>query len=145
MSNELSFQDLRRLEVINVGDGKRMGHIIDLIFTSDGGKVKGVILPFGKKNFFAKSQDLFIPWTCVQKIGEDIILVEIEDLCSGAPLCKPKPPKPDRIPPPHDRGETEAERPRCGDRDDNGKCDGICEKCMLFDCSRRWESFAAST
>ncbi len=147
MSNELSFQDLRRLEVINGSDGKRMGHIIDLIFTSDGGKVKGIVLPYGKKNIFAKSQDLFLPWSCVQKIGEDIILVEIEDLCSGAPVCKPAPQKPDRLPPSRNCDDPPKERNRDGGGDcgGNGNCDGICEKCMLFDCSRRWENFAATS
>ena len=137
------------MEVINGSDGKRLGHIIDLIFVTDGGRVKGIVLPYGKKNFFAKSQDLFVPWSCVQKIGEDVILVEIDDLCSGTPVCKPKrPPRLEKLPP-LDTGENDRNHDRIdrahGDQDGGNKCDGICEKCMLFDCSRRWESFAAST
>ena len=127
------------MEVINGSDGKRLGHIIDLIFDTVGGIVRGIVLPLGKKNFFSKSQDLFVPWSCVQKIGEDVILVEIDDINSGAPVCRPKqPPKPDKKP--HDTDGDCA----IGGQDVN-KCDGICEKCMLFDCSRRWETFAAST
>ncbi len=136
------------MEVINGSDGKRMGHIIDLIFSADSGKVKGIVLPYGKKNIFAKSQDLFLPWSCVQKIGEDIILVEIEDLSTGAPVCKPKAPqKPDCLPPSHNCGEMQKDRSGNGGGDSggNGNCDGICEKCMLFDCSRRWENFAATS
>lgn len=119
MDVELSYCELRRREVINGSDGKRMGHIIDIVFTG-GGKVKGVILPYGKRGVFSRAQDLFVPWQCVQKIGEDVIIVEIVDLPSGSPSCVPA--KPEK--PPHSKDP----------------CDGKCEKCMLFDCARRWDS-----
>ncbi|MCH5165468.1 MAG: YlmC/YmxH family sporulation protein [Clostridiales bacterium] len=126
----MSYCELKRREVINGSDGRRMGHIIDLIFTVDSGKIKGIILPYGKRGVFSKSQDLFVPWQCVQKIGEDVILVEIHDLPSGMPTCVssdkrerlPEPPPP---PPPSKKN---------GGRN----CDGKCEKCMLFDCASRW-------
>lgn len=122
METELSFCELRKLEVINASDGRRLGHIMDMLFSSDNGSVRGIILPYGKRGFFQKSQDLFVPWKCVQKIGEDIILVEIEELGSNAPTCVPK---------------KKQENPE-GDKADKTLCDGKCEKCMLFDCSRRW-------
>ncbi len=124
MENDLTYTELRRREVINGSDGRRMGHIVDLVFSATDGKVRGIILPYGKKGFFCKTQDLFIPWQCVQKIGEDVIIVEIADSPAGlppSPQCKP-----DCLPPPKKKK----------DRD----CDGKCEKCMLFDCSGRWEN-----
>ena len=120
----MTFCELRRREVINGSDGRRLGHIIDIVFSQESGKIRGIILPYGRRGLFGKSQDLFVPWKCVQKIGEDVILVEINDLPNGAPTCVP-PQKPDRLPPPH--------------KEHDGECDGKCEKCMLFDCSRRWE------
>ena len=139
MDNDLSYCELRRREVINGIDGRRLGHIIDIVFSSESGKIRGIILPYGKRGLFQKSQDLFVPWQCVQKIGEDVILVEIVDLPSGAPTCIPSKKNDGRY---------------CGDRPHGGPppppppppareerdCDGKCEKCMLFDCSRRWDA-----
>ena len=136
MENELTFCELKRREVINGSDGRRMGHIIDLVFSSDSGKVKGIILPYGKRGVFGKTQDLFVPWGCVQKIGEDVILVEIHDLSGGAPTCVPAPKgdkqcSPPSPPPPKNKAG--------GAKD----CDGQCEKCMLFDCADRWDAAVA--
>lgn len=130
MDNDLSYCELRRREVINGSDGRRLGHIIDIVFSSESGKIRGLILPYGRRGIFGKSQDLFVPWKCVQKIGEDVILVEIMDLPCGSPTCIPAPKHervPDRVPPPPPKDHDHA-------------CDGKCEKCMLFDCSRRWEA-----
>lgn len=127
----MSYCELKRREVINGSDGRRMGHIIDMIFSADSGKIKGIILPYGKRGVFSKSQDLFVPWQCVQKIGEDVILVEICDLSSGMPTCVPSK---QNLPEPHQ-----------GKKQNNSRnCDGKCEKCMLFDCANRW-NYAAET
>ncbi|MCH5351779.1 MAG: YlmC/YmxH family sporulation protein [Clostridiales bacterium] len=124
MDTDITYTDLRRREVINGSDGRRMGHIVDLVFSVKDGRVRGIILPYGKKSFFAKPQDLFIPWQCVQKIGEDVIIVEIAE--SGVVF-----------PPPKEKDENCPPAPKKKkDRD----CDGKCEKCMLFDCSGRWET-----
>lgn len=127
----MTYCELKRREVINGSDGRRMGHIIDLVFTVEGGKIKGIILPYGKRGMFGKTQDLFVPWQCVQKIGEDVILVEIHDMPGCAPTCTPAR-KSDCLPPPKKKGGGP-----------NKDCDGQCEKCMLFDCSERWGTAVA--
>ena len=127
----MSYCELKRREVINGSDGRRLGHIVDLVFSIDSGKIKGIILPYGKRGLFSKSQDLFIPWQCVQKIGEDVILVEIRDLPSGTPTCVPSPPRSNDQPPPPPPKKSSGRN-----------CDGKCEKCMLFDCASRWEAIA---
>ena len=127
----MSYCELKRREVINGSDGRRLGHIVDLVFSIDSGKIKGIILPYGKRGLFSKSQDLFIPWQCVQKIGEDVILVEIRDLPSGTPTCVPSPPRSNDQPP--------LPPPK---KSSGRNCDGKCEKCMLFDCASRWEAIA---
>lgn len=70
--SELSFCELRAKEVINSVDGRRLGRIIDLLFSSSGGAICGLIVPFSRKMSFFKSQDVYIPWSCVKKIGEDV-------------------------------------------------------------------------
>jgi len=130
MENDMTYCELRRREVINGSDGRRLGHIVDLVFTVETGKISGIILPYGKRGMFSKSQDLFVPWSCVQKIGEDVILVEIIDLPSGTPTCVSTS-APKRLPEPEPAPNKKRKDP---------DCDGKCEKCMLFDCSQRWEA-----
>lgn len=81
----LSYCELRAKEVINVIDGKRLGRIIDIIFSSrDCGEIKGIIVPYVRRAFFARREEVFVPWNCIRKIGEDVILLDmvIEPNCS---------------------------------------------------------------
>lgn len=126
-------------------DGRRLGRIIDLVFSSGSGEICGIIVPFSRKAVFFKSRDVFIPWECVTKIGEDVIIVELNDFC-GKPTkknepirCSP-PPKPKEqcsSPPEHGCGESKSPPP-CNDAPSADSCDHRCEKCMLFDCEQRW-------
>lgn len=74
---DISFNELRNKEVINLTDGSRMGHIIDILFSSDLGVVAGFIVP-GEKRIFKKSEDIFIPLEKVRRMGDDVILVRID-------------------------------------------------------------------
>ena len=76
---ENSFLELRCKEVINVSDGKRLGHIVDIVFDLPSGVIKGLVVPLnnGGFNLFKQSQQAFIPFEQICKIGEDTILVEI--------------------------------------------------------------------
>ena len=76
---ELSFCELRAKEVVNICDGKKMGNIIDLIFDCSCARITGLVVP-GEKSFlniFKSSNDIFIPYNRIRKIGSDIILVEL--------------------------------------------------------------------
>ena len=76
---ELSFCELRAKEVVNICDGKKMGNIIDLIFDCNCARITGLVVPGEKTllNFFKTSNDIFIPYNRIRKIGTDIILVEL--------------------------------------------------------------------
>ncbi len=76
---ETSFLELRCKEVINVTDGKKLGRIIDIVFDLPTGKIKGFVVPVNQGGFglFKTSQQLFVPYNQICKIGADIILVEI--------------------------------------------------------------------
>lgn len=76
---ELTFCELRSKEVVNTCDGKRLGNIIDLVFDSANTRVLGFIVPQEKSlfSFLKSSNDLFIPYNRIRKIGKDIILVEL--------------------------------------------------------------------
>lgn len=124
MSNknfEISFCELRSKEVVNCFDGRRLGKITDIIFSGESGKIKGIITPYVKRNLLGKNQEIFIPWNCVKKLGEDVIIVDVGGVENGNALCNDS----------KDCDEKPHKRPSL--------CDGRCEKCMLFDCDRRWK------
>ncbi len=77
---EISYTELRSKEVVNVNNGSRLGKIIDLIIDSNGKNVLGLVVP-GVRKIFRASEDIFIPWRNISKIGSDVILVCI-DACS---------------------------------------------------------------
>ena len=76
---ECSFLELRCKEVVNAVDGKRLGHITDVVFDLQTAKITGLVVPGNKSfwNVFKNGTELFIPFTQICKIGEDTILVEL--------------------------------------------------------------------
>jgi len=72
--------DFRQKEVINVSDGRRLGFIYDAIIDEDSGMVDAFVIPGSGKvlGIFGKDNEYIIPWDCVKKIGEDIVLVELD-------------------------------------------------------------------
>ncbi len=72
------FSELRNKEVIHVCEGARLGYISDLGIDLDCGRVATIIIP-GPCRFlglFGRDSDYVIPWGCIRRIGEDIILVD---------------------------------------------------------------------
>jgi len=74
---EFSFQDLKCKLVINVLDGKILGNIIDIVFFPQTGKILGFVVPGEKKGWFKSCENIFIPYSCVCKVGIDVILVQL--------------------------------------------------------------------
>lgn len=74
---EFSFLELRDKEVVSILSGKRLGHVCDLVFEYGSGRVLGLVVP-GEKKFLRKVDDVFIPLTLVERIGDDCVLVRLE-------------------------------------------------------------------
>ena len=71
--------DLRDKEVINICDGRKLGCVDDVEVDVNTGRLVSIIVPCDGKMFgFGKSKDLVILWDCIEKIGEDIILVKVD-------------------------------------------------------------------
>jgi len=72
--------ELRQKEVINVKDGCRYGYVSDIEFCPAKGHIKKIIVPGPAKVFgmFGRDGEYCIPWDKIQKIGSDIILVEMD-------------------------------------------------------------------
>lgn len=76
---ESSFLELRCKEVVNIVDGKKLGHIIDIVFELASGQICGLVVP-GNKSFwttFKGGGEIFVPYSQIVKIGDDTILVEL--------------------------------------------------------------------
>ena len=72
------FQDLKNKEVIDICDGKRLGFVCDVEVDICTGKIHAIIVPTGG---FFRNNELVILWKNIRKIGDDIILVDINCDC----------------------------------------------------------------
>ena len=71
--------ELRQKEVINIQDAARLGYVSDVEVSLEAGAIEAVIVPGKAKMFnFGKNGDLVIPWEKIKRIGEDVILVEMQ-------------------------------------------------------------------
>ena len=71
-------RDLRCKEVINICDGSRLGCVADVEVRFPEGQVCAVIV-YGACRFFGlfgRGEEFYIPWDCIQRIGDDIILID---------------------------------------------------------------------
>ena len=71
-------RDLRCKEVINICDGSRLGCVADVEVRFPEGQVCAVIV-YGPCRFFGlfgRGEEFYIPWDCIQRIGDDIILID---------------------------------------------------------------------
>lgn len=75
--------DLRCKEVINERDCKRLGFVSDIVFDEKTGCVEAFIVPGPARlcGIFGRDYEYVIPFKCVCQIGDDIILVSIDDKC----------------------------------------------------------------
>ena len=72
------FSELRNKEIIHVCEDTRLGYLNDVCIDTDTGRVTAIMVP-GPCRFlglFGRDSDYIIPWGCIRRIGEDIILVE---------------------------------------------------------------------
>lgn len=98
---EVNFSELKQKEVINVSDGRHLGKVCDLSFKFPEGKIIGFTVT-GCKGFKFSRQEVFLPFNCVSKIGEDAVLVNLSESSppppppKGQPFCPPAPPQQSR-------------------------------------------------
>lgn len=75
----MRYNQLRKKEVINVCEGRSLGYICDLILDECKGHIHAIVVPgsCGLRGIFGH-RDYVIPWKDICKIGDDVILVEID-------------------------------------------------------------------
>lgn len=71
--------ELKKKEVINLTDGKRLGFVYDAEIDLQQGKLLSLIVPGESRWFrlFRKYEECVILFEQIHKIGDDIILVEL--------------------------------------------------------------------
>ena len=72
------FLDFRYREVIDIRTGTRLGFVCDAEFQYPEGRISTLIVPGRAKylGLFGREDDYILPWECISRIGEDLILVE---------------------------------------------------------------------
>ena len=82
---EISYNELKKKEVVDISSGKNLGKINDLIIDENSGKILKIIVP-GRKCFL-NCDELSIDYKCLVKIGDDAILYK---KCQPKQDCPPK-------------------------------------------------------
>lgn len=82
---------LKDKEVVNICDGRRLGFVVDGQIDIIQGRLISIIVP-GECNFLgiSKGDDILIPWDCIERIGDDIILVKVSDMYQRCQRAKRK-------------------------------------------------------
>lgn len=77
----MSLSELRTKDVVNTLDGRRLGKVMDIEFDARDGHVEALVVPgeFKVGNMIRGEKcGVVIPWQRICKIGENVILVELE-------------------------------------------------------------------
>ena len=73
--------ELRQKEVVNICSCRTLGCPLDIEFNPRTGCVEAMIVPVPGKmcGLFGPATVYVIPFSCIRQIGEDIIMVEIQE------------------------------------------------------------------
>ena len=81
----MTLSDLRLKDVINTRDGRCLGKVIDIEFCLCDSRITAIIVPGGLRPgsfltqiFYGEKEVILIPWEKICKIGDDVILVDVE-------------------------------------------------------------------
>ena len=87
----IKFTQMQCKEVICIADGRRLGYVSDVQVELPEGRVCALLVcgPGKVMGAFGRHEEFCIPWNCIQKIGPDIVLVDIDPAA-----CRVSPPKP---------------------------------------------------
>jgi YlmC/YmxH family sporulation protein len=73
--------ELKQRELVNINDGKRLGFIHDIDFDISTGSIEAIIVLKETKffSFFKKDNEVTNPWRLIQRIGNDVVLVDFDE------------------------------------------------------------------
>lgn len=78
----MKISDFQSKDVINIVDGKKLGHISDLELDLRQGRIDSIVVPQYTKMFGlfgSNGGEMVIPWRNIVKIGADVVLVRMDE------------------------------------------------------------------
>ena len=74
----MHLSDLQNKDIVSINDGKKIGNIIDVII-DENGNMNALIIQKSKflNGFFSNNGEIEIKWKQISKIGEDVILINL--------------------------------------------------------------------
>ena len=105
---ELTFNEIKKRDVINICDGRCLGRVVNLKLKFPQGLMTGIFVPGKKRTIFScfDKTEIFIESSKILKIGGDVILVDLKSnsvqrQTEQLPSCQPPcPPSNNACPPP---------------------------------------------
>ena len=87
--HRISTSYLRELEVINLCSGEKLGYICDFEIDIDDARILSIIVQRENVGFalFSSKEQLTIPWCYIECIGEDTVLVKLDNAKIGECCC----------------------------------------------------------
>lgn len=75
----MKLSELQRKDIIDIKNGKKVGKIIDVEFDQTNGYMIKFIIERAHfvKSLFSQQEELSIKFTQIKKMGEDVILIDI--------------------------------------------------------------------
>src|SRR5690625_220743 len=83
MRQIIKISELQAKDIVNMDNGKRLGYLTDVEINITTGQIKALIINGAGKimGLFGKeTEEIFIPWNHIIRIGSDVILVEVPSL-----------------------------------------------------------------
>ena len=74
----MTLSELRRKDVVCIGDGRVLGRVTDIEFDAAGGHVRALIVPGASclsSLWHGDKNNMVIPWGQIACIGDDVVLV----------------------------------------------------------------------
>ena len=75
----MKLSELENKDVVNMINGKNVGHIVDIKINPSTGNISSIILSPGKmqRGLFGKTEFIELSWANIKKIGDDVILIHL--------------------------------------------------------------------
>lgn len=77
----VKISEFQTKDVVNISDGRKLGHVGDLDLDLKNGRVDALVIPGAGKilGLFGAKEDTVIPWRNIVKIGKDVVLVRMDE------------------------------------------------------------------
>lgn len=75
----MHISDLQNKSIVDLNTGKNLGKIIDLVLDEKGNTLELIVeKKRGFLKFISSGENTIIKWNSINKIGEDVILINID-------------------------------------------------------------------